>query len=97
MGAKDVVLKLGEQGAYWAGPEGEEHFPAFPIDPVDTTAAGDIFNGTLAVGLAEGKPLLEAARFASAAAAISVTRMGAQTSAPKRREIEQLLASRRGR
>ncbi len=62
---------------------------------VDTTAAGDIFNGTLAVALAEGKSLLDAARFASAAAAISVTRFGAQTSAPSRREIDHLLANRK--
>ncbi len=60
--------------------------PGFTVKAVDTTAAGDVFNGTLAVALAEGKSLLEAARFASAAAAISVTRLGAQTSAPRRRD-----------
>jgi ribokinase len=53
-----------------------------------------VFNGRLAVALAEGKSLLDAARFASAAAAISVTRLGAQISAPRRNEIEQLLTAR---
>jgi ribokinase len=62
---------------------------------VDTTAAGDVFNGTLAVALAEGKSLLDAARFATAAAAISVTRLGAQTSAPTRKEIGRLAAKAR--
>jgi len=61
------------------------------VKPVDTTAAGDIFNGALAVALAEGKPLVEAVRFANAAAALSVTKMGAQPSAPRRKDIERLL------
>ena len=63
--------------------------------PVDTTAAGDVFNGALAVALAEGQTLEQAVRFANAAAAISVTRMGAQPSAPKRKEIDQLAGSTR--
>jgi ribokinase len=66
------------------------------VKPVDTTGAGDVFNGTLAVALAEGRSSAEAARFACAAAAISVTRLGAQTSAPKRKEIDRLLAARNG-
>jgi ribokinase len=60
---------------------------------VDTTAAGDVFNGALAVALAEGQTLEQAVRFANAAAAISVTRMGAQPSAPKRKEIDKLAGS----
>jgi ribokinase len=60
---------------------------------VDATAAGDVFNGAMGVALAEGKSLSEAARFASAAAAISVTRPGAQPSAPRRAEIELVLAT----
>ena len=67
--------------------------PGFKVKPVDTTAAGDVFNGALAVAMAEGRPLAEAVRFANAAAAISVTRLGAQPSAPKRAEIEQMLKS----
>jgi ribokinase len=62
---------------------------------VDTKAAGDIFNGALAVALAEGPPLEHAVRFARAAAAISVTRPGAQPSAPRRNEIDKLAGFRR--
>jgi ribokinase len=65
--------------------------PAFKVKAVDTTAAGDVFNGALAVALSEGRPLLESVHFASAAAAISVTRMGAQPSAPRRKEIDRFL------
>jgi len=61
------------------------------VQAVDTTAAGDVFNGSLAVGLAEGMPLTGAVRFANAAAALSVTRLGAQPSAPTRSEIESFL------
>ena len=91
-GVKHVVLTLGARGAFVCGPEGEALVPGFKVKAVDTTAAGDIFNGALAVGLGEGKPLLEAVRFANAAAAVSVTRLGAQPSAPERREIEAVLA-----
>jgi ribokinase len=66
----------------------------FKVKAVDTTAAGDVFNGALAVALSEGRPLPEAARFANAAAAISVTRQGAQPSAPFRSEIEDFLKKR---
>jgi ribokinase len=92
MGAKDVVLKLGEQGAYWTGPEGEEHFPAFPIDPVDTTAAGDAFTGCLAVGLAEGRPMAEAITRANAAGALACLTLGAQPSMPTLQAVERFLA-----
>ena len=95
-GVQNVIITMGERGALVAGPDVGQLIPAFKVKPVDTTGAGDVFNGTLALGLAEGRSLLEAARFASAAAAISVTRMGAQTSAPTRKEIEQLLATRNG-
>ena len=91
-GAQNVIITLGARGAFVAGKEGRGLVKGFKVKPVDTTAAGDVFNGTLAVALAEGKTLLEAARFASAAAAISVTRLGAQTSAPTRDEIDRLLA-----
>jgi len=63
-------------------------------DPVDTTAAGDVFNGALAVALAEKKPLKDALSFASAVAALSVTRPGAQPSAPTRSEVESFLSAR---
>jgi len=61
---------------------------------VDCTAAGDVFNGALAVALTEGQPLANAVRFANSAAAISVTRLGAQPSAPTRREIDRFLQGR---
>jgi ribokinase len=66
---------------------GERWIRGFKVRAVDTTAAGDVFSGSLAVRLAEGCPLAEAVRFAHAAAAISVTRAGAQPSIPTRREI----------
>ena len=87
-----VVLTLGDAGACvgtGAGPP--VHVSAFPAVPVDTTAAGDVFNGTLAVALTEGTELVQGVRFASAAAALSVAREGAQRSAPLRAEIESLL------
>ncbi len=65
--------------------------PGFVVNPVDTTAAGDTFNGTLAVALAEGKPLTGAVTFANAAAALSVTTLGAQPSAPERDAVETFL------
>ncbi len=95
-GVRNVIVTLGARGALAAGEEGEGFIPAFKVKPVDTTAAGDVFNGALAAGLAEGKSLLDAARFGAAAAAVSVTRLGAQTSAPTRAEIDRLLAGANG-
>ncbi len=92
-GVETVIITLGARGAYVAAASTRELVPGFRVKPVDTTAAGDVFNGALAVALGEGRPLLEAVRFANAAAAISVTRLGAQPSAPVRKEIETLLAS----
>jgi ribokinase len=86
-GPRAVVVSLGARGVYALAPEFEGFLPAFRVEAVDTTAAGDVFNGALAVALAEERPLAEALRFAQAAAAISVTRAGAQHSAPARGEI----------
>jgi ribokinase len=91
-GPRTVVLTLGARGAYVAGEGVKALVPGFPVEAVDTTAAGDVHCGALAVALVEGRPLLEAVRFANAAAAISVTRLGAQPSAPGRAEIDALLA-----
>lgn len=66
----------------------------FVVEAVDSTAAGDVFNGALAVALAEGKALQEAVTFANAAAALSVTKLGAQPSAPTRQEIDAFLEDR---
>ena len=94
-GPKTVVLTLGARGAYVAGAGVSGSLvPGFAVDAVDTTAAGDVHCGALAVALVEGQPLLEAARFANAAAALSVTKLGAQPSAPKREDIEALLSRR---
>jgi ribokinase len=89
-GVETVIITLGAQGAFVATASSKERIPGFAAKPVDTTAAGDTFNGALAVALAEGQPLAEAVRFANAAGAIAVTRMGAQPSAPSRKEIEKL-------
>ena len=93
-GVSAAILTLGEQGAMVVTGEVQQRIPGFPVKAVDTTAAGDVFNGVLAVALAEGRPLLEAVRFANAAAALSVTKLGAQPSAPTRSAIEQFLAER---
>jgi ribokinase len=90
-GVQTVIITLGARGAYVATESGEQLVPGFKVKAVDTTAAGDIFNGALAVAMAEGKPLKLAVRFANAAAAISVTRLGAQPSAPTRPEIDRFL------
>jgi ribokinase len=92
-GPKQVILKLGEQGCYFFDGETALHAPAFRVTPADSTAAGDTFNGALAVALAEGAPMERALRFANAAAALSVTRMGAQASIPTRREVDDYLAA----
>ena len=91
LGVGTVVLKLGPQGCLVAGDGFCEAIAGFSVEAVDTTAAGDTFNGALAVGLVEGKVLPEAARFANAAAALSTTRAGAQPSMPSREEVERLL------
>jgi ribokinase len=91
LGPKSVVLKLGEQGCYYFDGQTELRSPAFPMEARDTTAAGDTFNAALAVALTEGQTLADALRFANAAAGISVTRVGAQTSIPARSEVDALL------
>jgi ribokinase len=93
LGPRHVVLKLSAKGAVVleAG-QPALWVPAFKVTAVDSTAAGDAFNGAFAVALAEGKRAVDAVRFACAAAAISVTRRGAGPSMPNRAEIEALLA-----
>jgi ribokinase len=90
-GVQSVIVTLGARGALLASDEATCVVPGFNVQAVDTTGAGDIFNGALAVALGEDQPLLQAVRFANAAAAISVTRRGAQLSAPTRRQIDRLL------
>jgi ribokinase len=95
LGARSVIVKLGDQGCVYCGPDRTFATPPFAVRAVDSTAAGDTFNAALAVSLAEGAEMEDALRFANAAAAISVTRAGAQTSAPSRAEVESLLAQMR--
>jgi ribokinase len=92
-GVQTVILTLGARGALVATSDSAQIVPGFKVTAVDTTGAGDVFNGALAVALAEGQPLIDAVRFANAAAALSVTRLGAQPSCPSRREIQKLLKS----
>ena len=84
-------MTLGGEGALIKTPAGEQLIPACKVTPVDTTAAGDVFNGALLVALSEGRSLADAVRFASRSASVSVTRMGAQTSIPWRKEIETFI------
>jgi ribokinase len=87
LGVKDVVVTMGPLGAVIFQNGEHEVVPAPKAEAIDTTAAGDVFNGALAVSLSEGKSLADAVRFACEAAAISVTRMGAQSSIPYRNEL----------
>jgi ribokinase len=91
MGPKTVIVKLGDQGCLAHDGAAPAHVAGFAVEVRDTTAAGDTFNAALAVALAEGAPMMHALRFANAAAAISVTRAGAQGSAPSRREVDAFL------
>jgi ribokinase len=93
-GVGTVIVTMGSKGALVCRPSCTEFVPAFSVQAIDTVAAGDTFNGALAVALGEGRPLLDAVDFANAAAAIAVTRRGAQASCPARAEIERFLQSR---
>jgi ribokinase len=86
-----VVVTLGEYGADWVRQSDSAHIPAFKVKVVDTTGAGDAFNGGFAVALGEGKGLEEAIRFANATAGLSVTRPGTAPAMPRRDEVEALL------
>jgi ribokinase len=91
-GPGKIIITLGKKGAFWTEPGKEGEFmPAFDVDVVDTTAAGDVFCGALATSLTEGKELKEAIVFASAASALTVTKLGAQPSIPYRKVIDEFL------
>ena len=94
-GVGTVILTMGARGAFLSDPGTGtmELIPGFKVQAVDTTAAGDVFNGALAASLAQGGSLIESVKFANAAAALSVTRLGAQPSAPNESEIRAMLPS----
>jgi sulfofructose kinase len=89
-----IAVTAGEKGSFWYDDlEGEvRHMPAFAVDVVDTLAAGDVFHGAFAFGLARGYPIYQIMRFASAAAAIKCTRFGGRIGAPAKFEVEALLS-----
>lgn len=90
-GVENVLITLGGRGVYIATDEKRAIIPAYHVDAIDTTGAGDAFNGGLVAALAEGKNLWEAARFANALAAIAVQRLGTTPAMPTREEIEQFI------
>jgi len=96
-GAGAVLLTMGEAGVAVCSADGEYLIPAVKVQPVDTTAAGDTFVGALTVALARGMTLPAATREAQCAAALAVTRIGAQTSIPTRTELQEFIDSRGGR
>ncbi len=91
LGPANVLVKLGSLGCLFASADQCEHVPGFAVEVRDTTAAGDTFNGALAVASSEGLAIADAISFANAAAAISVTRSGAQSSIPNRSETDAFL------
>ena len=91
-GIAEVMITLGSQGVWMSQTGTGKQVKGFRVDAVDTTAAGDTFNGGLLAGLQAGLILDEAVRFAHAAAALSVTRVGAQTSIPTKAEVDAFLA-----
>lgn len=90
-GVENVLITLGARGVFVSTHGREAILPAFRVQAVDTTGAGDAFNGGLLTALAEGQDLWQAARFASAVAALSVQKLGAALSMPSREEIDQFL------
>ena len=90
-GTPTIIITLGDRGAFCATPSDQFWTPALPIQAVDTVAAGDAFNGAIAVALLEKRSLSDAVRWATGAAAIACTRPGAQSSLPDRPSIEQIV------
>jgi len=95
-GVRHIIVTLADKGALICTESGTEHVPGFPVQAVDTVAAGDSFNGALAVQLIGGKPLAEAVRYANAVGALTVTKQGAIPSLPTADEVQAFLAARGG-
>jgi len=88
---KNVVVTLGKEGALVVNSKNSTHVPPFEVDIVDTTGAGDAFNGGLAIAISEGKDLVESTKFANAVAALNVTKIGTAPAMPYREEVERFL------
>ncbi|MCB9944110.1 MAG: ribokinase [Geminicoccaceae bacterium] len=91
-----LAVTAGGKGVYWLEDNEVCHIPAFEVEVVDTLAAGDVFHGALALALAEGQPMRQALRFASAAAAIKCTQFGGGAGIPTRSQLERFLGERSG-
>jgi ribokinase len=91
MGVKNVIITLGVRGAFYTNGKDEIMVPSIKVKAVETTGAGDAFNGGLATAIAEGLPMQTALQFATCTAAISVTRLGSSPSMPYRHEIVALM------
>jgi ribokinase len=89
IGWNKLVVTLGDSGCLLVAPEQVQHLPAYEVSAIDTVGAGDAFNGALAAALAEGRTLVESARWANVAAALATTRSGAQAGLPSRAEIDR--------
>jgi sulfofructose kinase len=94
LGPRHVGVTLGADGYLWCEAAGSGRQPGYRVDVVDTTGAGDAFHGAFSVGLAEGWPIPDIARFACAVAAMKCTRLGSRAGLPSRREVETFLAAR---
>lgn len=92
-GVKTVILTLGSKGAFVSNGSSSYLVPAFPAKAIDTTGAGDVFNGAFAAAMSQGFQLLDAVSFACAAGAISVTRNGAALSVPRKDEVDSLIST----
>jgi sulfofructose kinase len=90
---KNVVITLGDRGLVWKTEEGTGALPAFPVDAVDNTGAGDVFHGAFAGCIAQGKTWDDTLRYASAAAALSCTKPGGRTSIPTIEQVETFLTT----
>ncbi|MEW6377290.1 MAG: ribokinase [Thermodesulfobacteriota bacterium] len=95
MGVKNVVITLGSKGLFFKNMNEEIWMKAFRVNVVDTTAAGDAFMGALACGLSEGKSIREVLKFANGAGALTTTKLGAQPSLPKRKDLEKFLSKKK--
>ena len=91
IGANTVIITLGSEGSFVLEGDYKAHIPAQKVSVVDTTAAGDVYCGSLAVAITEKKSLEDSVKFATAASVLSVTKMGAQPSAPTRKEIDKFV------